>query len=120
MEIENEIKKESKQADKSKSKPTEVFRKIDGQSLKLLNSLRERANKKNYGKTIKDSELIGLGLSLITDVMIKDLQEKSLSNRDRLNLWHEQYCKKSEKISFDQFLGQIMQSENLNFKDQSS
>jgi len=92
--------------------PEEVYRKIDGPALKLLTQLRDKANKKNYGKVVQDSEIIAVGLSLIEDNHVKTLQEKSLSNKDRLNLNHEEYCKKHGKISLDEYLGILMQSEN--------
>jgi hypothetical protein len=99
------------QEKKKLSQPKEAFRKIEGEALKNLLSLRAKANKKDFGRSVRDSDIISLALTLVTDAHIQSLQEKTLSNKDRLGMKHADYMKKHGKIGYDEFLGLLMQGE---------
>ncbi len=77
---------------------------------KKLSNLLTKANKKDYGKKIKGHQLLELGLSLITDSHIKEIQEKSLSNADLIELKFRDYVKKNGKVSKDDFLGVLLKN----------
>jgi len=108
---------ETKPTEKSSEKKTplakrkNVLKKVDLESAKLLANLKERANKKNYGRKIRDGEIIALGLSLIGTQHLQELQSQTLSEKDRLHMAHEDFVKQHGKISLDQFIGKLLKGE---------
>lgn len=107
MEIE-EIKK-TKKDDSLKKEST--AKKLSPEGLKLMLSVRAKANKKNFGRKIRDSEILTLALGLIQPEHIKHLQEQSLSQSDRLAMAHEDFQRSFGKISKDEFLGKLLRGE---------
>lgn len=109
--------KESKELAETKEKKVASsdkksgMKKLDPETAKLLQKLNEKANKKSYGRKVRDSEIIALGLSLIDTKHIEQLQEKTLSEKDRLNIAHEDYQKTTGKITLDQFIGKLLKGE---------
>lgn len=109
----------SKAADAKKAikkdppKRVTVLKKLDAESAKLLQSIKDKANKKPFGRKVKDAEIIGLGLSLINTESIQHLQNQTLSEKDRLQMAHEEYQKANGKISMDQFIGKLLNGEFL-------
>ncbi len=93
----------AKQPKRTVVKKQVVLKKLDAEAGRLLAALKEKANKKAYGRKIRDAEILTLGLTLIEPSHLTRLQEGTLSGRDRLSLAHEDYQKKNGKISFDQF-----------------
>ncbi len=89
-------------------KKTGVLKKLDAETAKLLQSIKDKANKKSFGRTIRDSEIISIGLKQVTPEIIQELQERSLTTKDRLNIAHEEFAKKNGKISMDQFLEKLL------------
>ncbi len=85
--------------------------KFEKENFKLLNQLKEKANKKTFGRRIKSMELIMLGLSLIGDDHLKDLQEKSRSEKDFIDEAFEKYVKSHGKIAKDEFIAKIIRQE---------
>ncbi len=92
-----------KAAKKVVVKRLSVLKKLDPETAKILLQIKERANKKAFGRKVKDVELIALGLTLITPDHLRQLQEATYSERDRLRMVHEDYQKANGKISLDQF-----------------
>lgn len=92
-----------KQQKRSVQKKQIVLKKLDSEAAKLLATLKEKANKKAYGRKIRDAEILRLGLTLIEAKHLASLQEGTLSGRDRLSLAHEEHQKKNGKITFDEF-----------------
>ncbi len=88
-----------------------VLKKLDSDTAKLLQALKDKANKKTFGRKVRDSEVIGLGLSLISADHIQTLQNKTLSEKDRLHMAHEEYQKINGKITMDQFIGKLLKGE---------
>ncbi|MDG0816423.1 hypothetical protein [Bdellovibrio svalbardensis] len=103
--------KETKKTAPAKKKS--LLKKLDPETGKLLQQLSDRANKKTHGKKIRDHEIISLGLSLILPEHLTALQERSLSEKDRLNIAHEDYQKLNGKITLDQFIGKLLRGETL-------
>jgi len=85
-------------------------KKLDSESVRLLAQLKEKANKKNFGRKIRDSEIISVALKLVGPIHIKELQETSYTHKDRLALAHEEYQKINGKISLDAFIGKLLSS----------
>lgn len=102
----------------SKTKPAKplpkrqsFLKKIDLETAKLMNQLKERANKKPFGRKVRDTELISLGLKLIEPRHLAELQEETYSERDRLKIAHDDYQKANGKISLDQYIGRLIRGE---------
>ena len=70
-----------------------------------------RMNKKDFGKRIKADALIVLALGLVQDHHLKQLQEATLSNSDRLQLQHRAYIRQHGNISRDEFIGKLLSGE---------
>ena len=67
-----------------------------------------KINKKDFGKKVRCDELIGTALSLLTERHIKELQDGSMTNSDRLEIQYRDYIKKHGATSKDDFLGKIL------------
>lgn len=104
---EEKAQKKSPGAPKKKT----VLKKLDTDAAKVLQSLKDRANKKSFGRKVRDSEIIGLGLSLVSAEHIQHLQNQTLSEKDRLHLAHEEYQKANGKLTLDQFIGKLIRGE---------
>lgn len=111
MEIEQQTRDETKKGSKKETKKINQLKKLDLETIRLLNSIKDRANKKNFGRKVKDTEIISAALRLISSEHIKELQELTLSERDRLAMAHEEFQKANGKISLDQFIGKLLKGE---------
>lgn len=87
------------------------LKKLNADTTKLLSSLREKANKKDLGRKVRDSELIHLGLTKITADDLESIKESTYSEQDRLRLAHEAYQKAHGKLTLDQFIGKLLKGE---------
>ena len=102
---------DTKRAGPAKIKKQSLLKKIDQESAKLLSSLKDRANKKSFGRKVKDSEIIAVGLTLVSVEHLEQLQEKTYSERDRLDQLFQGHQKAYGKLTMDQFLGKLMRGE---------
>lgn len=82
---------------------------VSSSTQKKLSQLLLKANKKTFRKRVKADQLLSLSLSLLNDVHIKNLQEGSLSNTDKLEMRFKDYVKKNGSISKDEFLGKLLE-----------
>ncbi|GIL17045.1 MAG: hypothetical protein BroJett040_07960 [Oligoflexia bacterium] len=117
---ENKILEKASEKKASQPKKKNVLKKLDLETGKTLAQLKERANKKSFGRKIRDSELISLGLSLITSEHLAKLQEQTYSENDRLHLAHEDYVKNNGRISLDHFIGLLIRGEISPIKKESA
>jgi hypothetical protein len=92
-------------------KKKSVLKKIDPETAKILGVLKDRANKKAHGRKIRDWEIIGKALSLLEPQHLQELQEATLSEKDRLHLAHEEFMKQHGKLTLDQFIGRLLKGE---------
>lgn len=90
-----------------------VLKKLDSETAKILQMLKDKANKKSFGRKVRDSEILALGLSLLNSDHIQQLQSQTLSEKDRLHIAHEEYQKANGKISLDHFIGKLLNGEFL-------
>ena len=72
-----------------------------------------KINKKDFGKKVRFDELIGTVLSLLTERHIKDLQDGSMTNADRLELKYREHVRKHGPMTKDAFLGTLFVSDNV-------
>ena len=102
-------------ADGPKRKPVAkksmVLKKMDLEAARLLQSIKDRANKKPFGRKVKDAEILGLAVRQLTPDHIKELQEATYSEKDRLAMVHDDYQKANGRISLDQFIGKLLRGE---------
>ncbi|MBN8540721.1 MAG: hypothetical protein J0L82_10080 [Deltaproteobacteria bacterium] len=106
-----ETQSEPKTPKRTQPKRQTCLKKIDLETSKLLGQLRDRANKKPYGRKVRDAELIAAGLRLLGEPQITELQDQTLSEQDRLRMAHEDFQKTNGKISLDQFIGRLIRGE---------
>lgn len=93
------------------SKKKIVLKKLDADTAKLLQSLNDKANKKSFGRKVRDTEIIGRALGLLQSEHLAELQQSTLSERDRLQIAHEDYQKAHGKLTLDQFIGKLLKGE---------
>lgn len=96
-----------------KKAPSQKYsnRKVDLDSAKVLNSFRDKVNKKSYGRKIRDPEILAKAISLLESKHMLELQEATFSEQDRLHMAHDEYTKAHGKISLDQFIGKLLKGE---------
>lgn len=111
MEDSKTVEKTTKDKTSSAVKRKNVLKKLDLESAKLLASLKDKANKKSYGRKIKDSEIISKALALVEAKHLAELQQETLSEKDRLYMAHEEFVKQNGKITLDQFIGRLLKGE---------
>lgn len=103
--------KNSKKTQQVSAKKKNLTKKLDVETGKLLQQLREKVNKKSFGRKVRDNEILYLALTLVTPEHLVKLQENTLSEKDRLNMAHEEYVKNHGRISMDQFIGLLIRGE---------
>lgn len=87
------------------------LKKLDSETVKLLTQLRERANRKEFGRKVRDNEIIHLALTLVEPQHIEHLKDQTYSEQDRLRFAHLEYQKVHGKTGFDQFIGKLIRGE---------
>ena len=70
-----------------------------------------KINKKDFGKSVHADELIALAISLVTPEHFQKLQERSLSNADRLERDYRAYISKHGQVTKDTYLGKRLAGE---------
>ena len=88
-----------------------TLKKVDAETAKLIQQIKDKANKKPFGRKVKDSEIISLAVRQLNPNHIKELQDATLNERDKLNMLHEDYQRSHGKISLDQFIGRLIRGE---------
>lgn len=88
-----------------------ILKKVDSGTAKLIIKLREEVNRKKLGRRINDYEIIELGVRQLGPNHIKELQERTYSEQDRLYLAHEEYQRAHGKISLEAFIGKLLKGE---------
>lgn len=97
-----------------KTKPIKqksTMKKLDPGAVRVLAQLKERANRKEFGRKVLEKEILSLAVKLVNDDHLKELQAQTYSERDRLSMAHEDYQKAHGKISLDQFIGKLLKGE---------
>ena len=77
---------------------------------KILQEL-VKANKKDFGRNLRADELIALAVTLLQPEHIRQLQEGTLSNGDRLERQFKGFVAKHGTMSKDAFLGKLLAGE---------
>ena len=103
--------KKSQQVKKVTKVSMTNVKKLDSETTKFLSSLKEKINKKHFGRKIRDSEIIGIALKKITPEDIKMLQELTYGERDIIAIAHEKYVKQNGRITLNEYLGKLVRGE---------
>ena len=90
--------------------PTVALRVKRATKKKLATEL-ARINKKEFGRRVRADELIQFALALVDNNHVAELQERSLSNADRLEQRYQEYVKANGTIAKDVFLGKLLAGE---------
>lgn len=93
---------------KSKKANSNGAVRVSNETRKILNRLLDKANKKSFGKKIKADALFAISLGLLTDKHIKELQDGSLTNADRLDMAFKEFKKRNSGATRDEFLGSLL------------
>lgn len=105
-----DIEKEKEPAAKRKP-PKQAFKTVDLETAKLLSQLRDRANKKNFGRPVRESEILAVAVRLVSPEHLKELQENTVRDKDRIKMAHEEFQKKNGKCSMEKFLAKLLRGE---------
>src|SRR5450631_2532997 len=100
----SEAKKETKSPAK-KSAPSVI--RVSPETRKRLIAELSKINKKTHGKSVKPDDLIARLLGKLTAQDVSELQEASLSGKDRMEQNYRAYCAKFGSVTMDQFLDVI-------------
>ncbi len=92
-------------------KPQKAAKKNTSSAIRVSNETRKRLlaelakiNKKAHGKRVKLDALLACLIPKLTAKDVADLQEASLSGRDRLEQNFRAYCAKFGSVTMDEFL----------------
>lgn len=98
-------------------KKVSFLKKLDPETARQLQSIKDRINRKPYGRKVRDSEIIAASVSLLTPEAILKLQVETYSERDRLGIAHEEYQKKYGKLTLEGFIAKLLSGEIHTKKD---
>lgn len=95
---------------KAKTKNTTKYCsvRIKAESKKAAKAWLEKANKKDFGRTVKFDELFDLAIGLVTSEHIELLQDRSMTNEDHKENLRQKYVALIGPISKDGFTGFMM------------
>lgn len=102
---------QAQDAKPKRAKKQTYLKQVDQETAKLLSQLKEKANKKDFGRKIKESEILALAIKQVTEADLSTLRLSSYSEKDRLLMAHKSYQGKHGKITLDQFIGKLMRRE---------
>lgn len=92
-----------------RNKNTEnVSIRVSKDSQNKINSLLKKLNVKDLGRQIKSADVVRKALEELNDDHLKELQDESLSNADRLEKRYSEHCEVNGFITKDEYLGQLL------------
>ena len=65
-------------------------------------------NRKDLGRTLTTDDVVAKAISLLTPEHLAELQEASLTPKDRFGRKHREYCAQHGEISEDDFLSVLL------------
>lgn len=79
-----------------------------------LELLLKQANKDRIGRKVKTDDLVIFSLGLITDEHLAELCNRTLSNKDRMELLFRKVSKEKRGMSRDEFFGMLLDGKVAN------
>lgn len=101
----SEVKKAAKPATK-KSNSSAI--RVSVETRKRMLSELAKINKKQFGKRVKLDALLLKLLPKLTAQDVSELQEASLTGRDRMEQSYRAYCTKHGHVTMDEYLSQLL------------
>lgn len=98
---------EVKKTPKASKKSTSSAIRVSQETRKRLLAELTRINRKPQGKRVKIDALLAILLPKLTAKDVSDLQNASLSGRDRLEQNYRAYCAKFGSVTMDEFLAVV-------------
>jgi hypothetical protein len=106
-------------------KPTKLTgKKSNSATIRVSHETRKRfvsellkINKKQYGKRVKIDALLMILLSKISSQDVTQLQEASLTGRDRIEQSYKAHCAKFGQITRDEYFALLLKPESDKLKD---
>ncbi len=102
------IKTKSVMRSKSTNKSSSMAIRIRQKTKSKLAQLLQQANKERIGRRVKVDDLILFALGLITDHHLIEICDKTLSNKDRLELLYRKLSKEKHGITREEFFGILL------------
>ena len=102
---------EVKKAQKSLKKATTSTVRVSPETRKLIFTELAKLNRKPHGRQVKFDDLIQKLLPRLSDQDRKELQEASLSGKDRFEQKFKMYCARFGAITRDEFLALMAEQE---------
>ncbi|HMN69490.1 MAG TPA: hypothetical protein PKC28_13200 [Bdellovibrionales bacterium] len=119
--MENKVQNIERKAAKKPTKSAASYAsiRIPQELKKNAKKWRDYANRNKTGRKIKLHEVLALGLERIEEKDIQELQDKSLTHKERLEILRQKYIKTHGHISEDDFIGFTMKPEFQEFLAQN-
>lgn len=106
MEIVTNVESEMKQKRISVASSSPI--RIGHKTRTKLEQLLKLANKDRIGRKIKPDDVLGFSLDLLSDDHVTEIRNKSLSNKDRLELLFRKVSKERRGTTRDEFFGMLL------------
>lgn len=97
-----------KSSSKSKVKPRTDSLRVRKETKKRILAELGSLNKKEFGKPITPDQYVALAISLLRPEHLQQLQEQSLTARDRFEQRYQAHCAQNGKVSKDEFLATLL------------
>ena len=99
---------ESKSKQKGGSIAASTPIRIGHKTKSKLEQFMRQANKDRIGRKVKADDLICFGLNLLSDDHIAEICNRTLSNRDRMELLFQRFSKERRGATREDFLGMLL------------
>ena len=79
-----------------------------------LRSIINKLNRKAYGRKVTATDVLNISLTLLGDREFEMIEEQSYTSQDRLEIAYHQHCKSHGKITKDEYLALLLDSQIKN------
>ena len=79
---------------------------------KIITELAEFNRRKKIGRNLTVDDYVQLAISFMKPDSLETLRDRTLSNKDRLELRYQEYCVSNGKVSKDEFYGILLSAGN--------
>lgn len=99
--------KQTTKPGKSKPARTDSIRVMRETKKRILIDL-AAVNKKDIGRKVTVDDYVQLAISLLNPEHLQKLKDRTLSNKDRLEIKFQEHCSQNGKVSKDEFIGLLL------------
>lgn len=108
LEINSATEEQSKTKQKPKADSASSPIRVRQSTRAKMDELLRRANKQKLGRKVKTDDLICFSLGLLTDEHLDQICNKTLTNKDRLELLFRRVAKARKGLTRDEFFGLLI------------